>query len=372
MLLKIALILLSSLSAYQSRLQNCFGVGLKDGQEVKHSQIAARTIEFAGCTWNVRSGGGGPGPNYWSDSAENVWVDDEDRLHLKIRKIDNKWYCSEVYTQHFTQYGEHRFLIEGRVDLMDKNIVLGLFTYADDQHEIDIEFSKWGVANATNVGSFTVQPYTIEGNSKSFPLQLTNTQTTHLFDWQADHVQFISLRGYFEGKLPAPTYFIQQWIYWGANTPQNSDQLRTHINFWLMNGAAPLDASVLEVIIKKVIQPPPLGTKVEEQKSQLPVTRLLSQNYPNPFNPNTTIRFVLPSPALVYLRIYDTQGREIAALLENQLYDCGEHEVIFDAQQHSNSPVQLASGEYFYRLTSHNPTTGAVCDFAAQKMLLLK
>lgn len=43
-----------------------------------------RTIIFAGHQWGVKDGFHGPGPNEFSDSAENVWVDGAGSLHLKI------------------------------------------------------------------------------------------------------------------------------------------------------------------------------------------------------------------------------------------------------------------------------------------------
>ncbi|UCG15976.1 MAG: hypothetical protein JSV19_11850 [Phycisphaerales bacterium] len=49
------------------------------------SAVQARTIDFAGLTWTVRSGYGGPGPNNWSDSTDSVWGDVQGRPHLKIR-----------------------------------------------------------------------------------------------------------------------------------------------------------------------------------------------------------------------------------------------------------------------------------------------
>ena len=40
--------------------------------------VHPRTVEFSGHTWRIRSNDvpRGPGPNYFSDSTANVWVDD--------------------------------------------------------------------------------------------------------------------------------------------------------------------------------------------------------------------------------------------------------------------------------------------------------
>lgn len=69
----------------------------------------------------------------------------------------------------------------------------------------------------------------------------------------------------------------------------------------------------------------------------------LNQNYPNPFNPSTKISFALPSAQKVTLKVFDLNGKEVAALLDNERKPAGVHEMIFNAHQ-------LPSGVYLYRL----------------------
>ena len=70
----------------------------------------------------------------------------------------------------------------------------------------------------------------------------------------------------------------------------------------------------------------------------------LSQNYPNPFNPTTSIQYQVSSIEKVNLFVYDILGRQVKTLV-NEVKSPGSYEVHFDASQ-------LASGVYFYRLTS--------------------
>ena len=299
-----------------------------------------RIIEFSGYKWAVRGTGyGGPGPNFWSDSQESVWLDESGRLHLRIRKIDGRWYCAEVYTSQYTDYGEHRFLIEFDLDNLDQNVVVGLFVYEDDAKEIDIEFSKWGDPNFTDIGSFTVQPWTIPGNTERFPVLTDSLRTTNLFIWKENYVNFYSIIGHHEGLLPSPENYIHQWIYWGNSIPKNSDDLRTHINFWLVQGKSPVDTTNLEIVITKVQLP--IETGVKKDRETIP-TKISHFNFPNPSSERTTIQFKLSMPDYVKIDIYNLLGEKVLAVT-NRYFSTLENQISFDTK---NLPV----GIYFYRI----------------------
>jgi hypothetical protein len=83
-------------------------------------------------------------------------------------------------------------------------------------------------------------------------------------------------------------------------------------------------------------------TDVEEFHASLPEGYSLEQNYPNPFNPVTTMSFCLPSQAFVSLKVFDTLGREVSILLEEEL-PAGTYVQRWDAEA-------LTSGVYFCRL----------------------
>jgi hypothetical protein len=73
----------------------------------------------------------------------------------------------------------------------------------------------------------------------------------------------------------------------------------------------------------------------------------LHQNYPNPFNPITTLRYDLPSNALVTLSIYDMLGREITQLV-NTTQQAGFKSVQWDATDMHGKPV--SAGVYLYQI----------------------
>src|SRR5688572_24833301 len=90
---------------------------------------SARTINWSGYNWWVRTSGNapqGPGPNIFSDSAENVFVDANGNLHLKIRKgRDGKWLASEIDLNQSLSYGTYEWQVSSRYDLYPTNVVGG-------------------------------------------------------------------------------------------------------------------------------------------------------------------------------------------------------------------------------------------------------
>ena len=79
-----------------------------------------------------------------------------------------------------------------------------------------------------------------------------------------------------------------------------------------------------------------------------PLAFELAQNYPNPFKTKTGIRFDLPEESHVKLVVYDSAGRKVSTLIDQDA-PAGYHTVNLDAGG-------LASGVYFYNLTVGNFT----------------
>ena len=75
---------------------------------------------------------------------------------------------------------------------------------------------------------------------------------------------------------------------------------------------------------------------------------VLRQNQPNPFNPSTVIRFDLPEPAVVSLRVFDVTGRLVRVLLGGETVSAGTSEAVWNGRDDSDHTV--AAGIYFYHL----------------------
>ncbi|RPI06410.1 MAG: DUF362 domain-containing protein [Ignavibacteriae bacterium] len=98
-------------------------------------------------------------------------------------------------------------------------------------------------------------------------------------------------------------------------------------------------------------------TSVAGQEIGTPEYFTLNQNYPNPFNPTTNISYSIPTNSRVVIKIYTAAGREVGTI-ENTVRSAGTYTISFDAKH-------LASGVYFYRLTTHNHS-------ATKKFVLIK
>ena len=228
----------------------------------KGNKIRERIISFSGFEWlvktsvNSRSGTLGPGNNYFSDSKENVWVDKNGWLHLKITHKKGRWYCAEVILNKPLGLKKYIFQVTGRIDQFHPNVVGGLFTYLDGRdnaEEIDIEFSKWNGYQTENPTLYGIQPTDSLGNLKRFNLNLTGDNSTHLFDWQPDKVNFASYHGHYTTP-PDSAFIINQWSYSGKDVPVDPNG-KIHINLWLFrrNEIKPSDFVEAEMVIKNFL-----------------------------------------------------------------------------------------------------------------------
>lgn len=203
-----------------------------------------RVISFSGYDWAVKTSAGrvGPGPNYFSDSTNNVWVDANGYLHLKITKSGNKWYAAEVINKQSLGRGTYRFHLASLVDNLDPNAVLGLFTWNDapdyNHREIDIEFSRWGNARDRTNAQFVVQPYDVPGNLVRFTQPPNTPASVHSFQWNPASIYHRSEAG---NTLIAEHTFT-------AYIPQPGGE-NARINLWLFRGRAP--KSTVEVVISR-------------------------------------------------------------------------------------------------------------------------
>jgi hypothetical protein len=101
----------------------------------------------------------------------------------------------------------------------------------------------------------------------------------------------------------------------------------------------------------------PPSTSIQTANASVPEQFALYQNHPNPFNPSTTIRFDLPEPSEVALKVFTLLGEEVETIVRRRI-SAGEHVIQWNA---GNQP----SGIYLIRLEAE----GFV---HSRKMILMK
>jgi hypothetical protein len=140
------------------------------------------TVTFGGLTWFVKTA---PLPVYPGNQffvQPNVYVDDSGQLHLQLNQCGDSWCAAEVFTTQAVGYGTYTFTINSQLHNLDPTVTLGLFPWdaqAGDQNnrEWDVEFGRWGNANATANAQYVVQPYNGPYNIYKFLMSLASAST---------------------------------------------------------------------------------------------------------------------------------------------------------------------------------------------------
>ena len=211
------------------------------------SGFCERALEWSGHRWRVGRADVpvNPGRNYFSDSAENVFVDDAGRLHLRVVERDGRFTCASVTLERSLGYGEYAFQLASRVDDLDPRIVAAGFTYESDTREIDVEFSRAFIVPPENA-QYVVQPILHPGNVRRFAAP-PEAETTHRFVWRADAVEFASWRGW-EPYPPASGTLLDAFTYTGPDVPPAGAE-RMFFNVWLFLGP-PLGTGGQELVVR--------------------------------------------------------------------------------------------------------------------------
>lgn len=219
-----------------------------------------RQLSFAGRKWSLKRTDFpyGPGPNIFSDRPQDVWVDGQG-LHLTVRNRNSFWTSSEVVLSKSLGYGTYIFKTNSRVDRLNEQVVLGLFTYdikdCANTRELDIEFAKWGdPLNKTNA-QYVVQPCDAcpgcGGNCTRFKVNLSkeDQRLTHYLVWSEQKVEFRTYRGHWNKVFPPKQYLVKRWIYGDQSGIPQPGRENVRFNLWLLDGNPPTNGKDAHVII---------------------------------------------------------------------------------------------------------------------------
>ncbi len=203
-------------------------------------------VTWSGGSWQIKTSKAavGPGPNIFSKA--NVSVDASGFLHLRIAQdASGRWTTAEVIGPTSHGYGVYSWVVGTRLDQLDRNVVLGLFTWSDRpqyaHREIDYEAARWGSATDPTTAQLVVQPYDEPGHLVRFA-NSDAVRTLQQFTWRAGEVSFVSQRLDTGATVAA-------YVYRGADAPKPGDE-RVRLNLWLFGGAPPSDGAPVEVVVE--------------------------------------------------------------------------------------------------------------------------
>jgi hypothetical protein len=233
-------------------------------------------LYFAGRNWTIKEYENitwGPGGNYFSAHEDDVFVDEKGFLHMRLAQRNGKWYSTEVISPDTMGYGIYTFVIEGDLESLPANSVVGLFTWDDNNlatqanSEVDIEIARWGDPSVSDVLLYSVQPVWFGGyypertNVVNHAPGDLNGITAHRMIWTDTLITWESWERRADGNNQ-----IGYWTFDLNNPPRvkvegsvTSDPIvipapgnTTHarINFWMFNGGPTSDNQEHEIIIR--------------------------------------------------------------------------------------------------------------------------
>ena len=200
--------------------------------------------------------------------ASNVWVDESDLVHLQIINMSGVWTSAELYTTNRFSFGTFQWQVEARLDVLDPNVVLSLYTYEPPvagvygTNQINIDFSRWGLNTSVAPNLFyNVWPVSINDtkNGTSLVYRQSSPYTTHRMTWSSTSVLFQSLYGFHNDD----TNLFQRWetsASFAPAIPQATAPI--HMNLWIFHSdtgdRSPSNGNRVEVIIHDFMYITPL------------------------------------------------------------------------------------------------------------------
>ena len=223
---------------------------IAENNEIRNSSHQGDTILFSGYEWAVKESlrkQTGPGNNYFSGSKENIYVDSDGKLHLRITHKDDKWFCPEVKITKSLGTGRYYFYLYPLAQPLDKDVVIGLFLYdredtSNFHKEVDIEISQWGLDTMVN-SQYVIQPK--ESDAYKFQTDFS-IGTKHLIEVKKKKISFKSFYG-----TPDSSDIPLEYSSHSFNPEYSYSTItdRISMNVWLYHTSEPSNLKEFEVII---------------------------------------------------------------------------------------------------------------------------
>ena len=225
----------------------------------------AQTVSFAGFRWKVRESNvqTEPGNNFFSKSESEIFIDNTEKLHLRIGPRNGYWYCSELVADTILGYGTYAIFPEIMLDTLPPNIMIefgltpdkALHTYIPS--DIAVRFTRLGTLNSPNTLQYVIsRPENAnERKERLFrpeePFRMQGSFSTHAFTWRESVLEFAS---YHDHGLPTP-YLAALWEFSGSqalnlSVPKATTPYRMRLRVW--SAGSPITNRPFDLTIKNI------------------------------------------------------------------------------------------------------------------------
>src|SRR5271170_3262580 len=209
--------------------------------------IVSKVIHFSGYDWNVRNAASDRGGQPNSYDPSNVWTDKNGYLHLRMDEHDGLWRCAEVSLTRSLGYGSYIFVVQD-TGHFGPSAALGLYTNDDFRTDgvpgdLDIELSRWGIADSKNA-QYVVQPFYVPENV--FRFTAPAGVLTHMLRWESGSASFKTVRG---SRIGPGAATVSEHIFTsGVPTPAKET---VHMGLYSYRPTKTSSQQPVEVVIEK-------------------------------------------------------------------------------------------------------------------------
>jgi len=207
----------------------------------------SKIIHFSGYDWRARNAASDRGGQPNSYDPSNVWTDKNGYLHLRMEEHDGLWTCAEVSLTRSLGYGSYIFVVQD-IGHFGPSAALGLYTNDDfrpddTRSELDIELSRWGIADNKNA-QYVVQPFYVPENVSRF--MAPGGVLTHMLRWESGRASFKTVRGSVIG--PGAATISEHIFTSGVPTPAKET---AHMGLYNYRQSKSSSQQPVEVVIEK-------------------------------------------------------------------------------------------------------------------------
>ncbi len=219
----------------------CSNIALADNMDsdVKagyQTNVTQGRLLWSGINWQV-----------YTQMENSTWVDDQGRLHMKLQKVGDRWYGTELDSPTTYLYGKFIWNVSSTSLQFERNTSIGFFTYTDDSHEIDFEIHQWPGLDprlwfTNQPGSLDNHPNNVHYSVYSDSPYLDATNVTYTFDWEPTYINYSVLNS--DGSI------ISSWNYTNAReVPHVAANVIENIG--TVMGCAPVSGQPQEIIFNE-------------------------------------------------------------------------------------------------------------------------